>query len=67
MRRIGCGGRRIVVPREHKVSHDNKSLLNSHHPFDLYKVSWSIRLEEQKRLDKGVKNGRTPPHTKAWF
>jgi len=66
MRRIGCGGRRIVVPREHKVSHD-KSLLNSHHPFDLYKVSWSIRLEEQKRLDKGVKNGRAPPHTKAGF
>jgi hypothetical protein len=67
MRRIGCGGRRIVVPREHKVSHDNKSLLNSHHSFDVYKVSWSIRLEEQKRLDKGVKNGRAPPHTKAGF
>ena len=29
------------------------SLVTSTHPFDLHKVSWANRPEEQKRLDKG--------------
>ena len=36
------------------------SLVNFHLPFDLYNVSWVLRLVKQERLGKGKKRWETP-------